>query len=186
MRTCKLLDVGLQELTLCWCAVNCDRTAHRRCRPHPPEMLHRSFVAHVAGIQRGGRLEQQNMHPIFCHRLVLNAPRHNEELAFLDNDIALTQPHKQRAFDDEKELILVLMVMPDELPLQLRQLHLLAIGLTDDARTPVLGEERKLFLQIDFFTALLPCAGLTFNVGAVQPAQLAGRLSRKAITGCGC
>src|SRR6185437_8685762 len=118
-------------------------------RLHVLETFDRPLVANVARVERGGRLEEQQVHLPLGNRLVLHTPRYDEKLAFVDANIAVAQAHEQLALDHEEQLIFVFMVMPHEFALELHQLHLLPIELADDAGDPVLGDEPEFFLEID-------------------------------------
>lgn len=74
-----------------------------------------------------------------------------------DDELALPYPHRtvpelhiELAGDHEKHLVLVLVAVPDEFPLKLYELHMLAVQLANYLRVEVLGELRKLFGQRDF------------------------------------
>ena len=53
---------------------------------------------------------------LFCsHRLVLDSPRNDEKLALVELDDSISEVDGQVATEDEEELVLLLVVMPDEL-----------------------------------------------------------------------
>ena len=68
----------------------------------------------------------------------------------------VSQPQLERSVDDEKELILILVRVPDELSLELGQLHLLAIELGDDLRIPVTVKLGQLLSDVDLLHPDLP------------------------------
>src|SRR6185437_5764880 len=71
-------------------------------RLHVLETFNRALVANVASVERGGRLEEQQVHLPLGNRLVLHTPRYDEKLAFVDANIAVAQPHEQLALDHEE------------------------------------------------------------------------------------
>ena len=71
---------------------------------------------------------------------MLDAARHDQELARSSHTCAIAKVHPEPSLDDEEQLVLALVVMPDELALELHQLDVLAVQLADDARIPVVGE----------------------------------------------
>jgi hypothetical protein len=81
---------------------------------------------------------------------MLYASRHDEELALPEGDGSVPKLERQLAVEHEKHLVLVLVVVPDELPLELRQLHVLSVELAHDARAPVLRDALQRGGQIDF------------------------------------
>jgi hypothetical protein len=54
----------------------------------------------------------------------------------------------KRPFTIEEQLVLVLVVMPDELALELHELHVLAVQLADDLRVPMRIEQRQLLARL--------------------------------------
>ncbi len=82
------------------------------------------------------------------HRLVFDAPRNDKELALVEFDDSITKVDGQLATEDEKELVLALVVVPDELAFELRQLHMLAVELADDPRAPAFGELLELLGEV--------------------------------------
>lgn len=50
----------------------------------------------------------------------------------------------------EEKLILMVVMVPDKLPLELDELYLLSIELAADFRTPVFVKESELFEKVDF------------------------------------
>ena len=87
---------------------------------------------------------------------MFGAARDDDELAGSDNNFALghggscfvkvrsarmlrvAYPHAQRAFHDEKEFVLIFMVVPDEIALELDDFDVGVIQLADDARIAVI------------------------------------------------
>src|SRR5262249_34452100 len=108
-------------------------------------------VLDITGVARGRRLEQQDLDFFVGHPPVLNPARYDQEFPFPQLHRAVTELDAEAPADHEKELVLHLVMMPDESPLALDQLHLLPVEFTDDLRAPVLAEPGKLFGKIDFF-----------------------------------
>ena len=52
-------------------------------------------------------------------RLMFYAPRHDEELAFVELDDPVTKMYRQVAMEDQEELVLLLVMVPDELAFEL-------------------------------------------------------------------
>ena len=80
--------------------------------------------------------------------------RNDDVFARAKDDIAavfLTQLHAQRAFDDEEELILFLMMVPMECTFQLGELDLKIIDIAADAWAPCLIEGCKSFGKVHLF-----------------------------------
>ncbi len=73
-------------------------------------------------------------------RLMFYAPRHDEELAFVELDDPVTKMYRQVAVEDQEELVLSLVMVPDELTFELGELDVLAIELADDTGAPMFSE----------------------------------------------
>src|SRR5688572_31951033 len=80
---------------------------------------------------------------------MLDPSRHDEELAFLDRHVPIAELHREAALHDEKQFILMLVVVPHEFALELHQLHVLTVQLSDDLRAPMSIEERQLLAKVD-------------------------------------
>lgn len=76
----------------------------------------------------------------FCDRLVFDAPGNDEEFAFVEFHDPVTQMYRQVAAEDQKELVLVFVMVPDKLTFELGELDVLAVELADDMRAPMFGE----------------------------------------------
>src|SRR5262245_24764093 len=79
---------------------------------------------------------------------VLHATRHDDELPRPQVPVAIAELHSQASGDHEEELVLPLVVVPDELALELDQLHVAVIQLARDSRIPVVVAPRELLAQV--------------------------------------
>jgi len=79
---------------------------------------------------------------------VLDPAWNDEELARIKRDDALAEMDFEMALENEEQLVFVLVVVPHELALELDELHVLAVELADDARTPVLRELPELLGEV--------------------------------------
>ena len=109
----------------------------------------RPLADDVAGVERGRRLDEDDPALLLGRGLVLDALRHDEELALGKLDVAGAQAHAHPSLDDQEELVLVLVVMPDEVALELDDLDLVVVQVADDLGLPVVREERELLEQVD-------------------------------------
>src|SRR5207237_7148275 len=78
---------------------------------------------------------------------VFDATVDDQELALFEPDVPIPKLHAKPAFDDKEEFVLGVVVVPDERPLELDQLHLLAVQLADDLRLPLVAELRQLLAE---------------------------------------
>jgi hypothetical protein len=71
----------------------------------------------------------------------------------LDPDAPAPELHPETTLDDEKELVLLVVVVPDELTEELGQLDVLAVQLAHDLWLPLFVEERQLLLDVHLLQA---------------------------------
>lgn len=79
---------------------------------------------------------------------MLDTSRDNDELAVSQRHRVIAELDAESAAHDKEELVGIIMMVPDELSLELRELHFLAVQLTDDFRPPVLIDLRQLLGDI--------------------------------------
>src|SRR5262249_10589209 len=115
----------------------------------PLQHIPRPLVANVAGVQRVRRLEQHHLDLLIGHRPVLNLPRHDDELPLLDPHRPVAILHAEATLHDLETLVFVVVMVPDERPEELHELHLLTIQLTDDFGLPVRPDACELLGEID-------------------------------------
>src|SRR6266404_2809444 len=82
-------------------------------------LLESRGTAYQYSSRRG--LEQENVRFLISHGPVLDAARDDDELPFLDGHAPIPKLHREPAFVDEKEFVLVLVLVPDERTLELDQ-----------------------------------------------------------------
>src|SRR5256885_11352556 len=117
-------------------------------RLDPVELRDRALIADVPRIESGLRLEQQYVGLLGSDGQVVDPTRHDDELAFVHPHVAVAELDQQPASHDEKQLVLYVMVMPHELALDLDELHVGVVELTDDLRAPVVVELPELRRKI--------------------------------------
>lgn len=87
---------------------------------------------------------------LFCHGLVFHASRHNKKLPGIQHDVTITQAQCQPAFQYEKHLIGIRMVMPDEFAFHFSEPDFVPIDYTRNMRIPIGCDVIQLFCNIDF------------------------------------
>src|SRR5437588_7966260 len=97
-----------------------------------------ALIADVSGVQGRIGLEQQDVRFFLGDRQMLDAVRNDDELAWLDHEVLVSQLHPQPALHDQKQLVLMLVVMPDEFTLELGELYEGVVHLADDFGTPLI------------------------------------------------
>src|SRR5579859_4235274 len=109
----------------------------------PPRLVGQrpSRVAGVDGLQR---LDQQHPGLVLRARAMLDAARHHVQLALFELDVAVAKLDRQAALEHEKEVIGLVVLVPDELALHLHHDHLVVVQHRHDARHPVLVESGQL------------------------------------------
>jgi hypothetical protein len=79
---------------------------------------------------------------------VLDALWDDEEFARVERDVAIAELDHEAALEDEEQLVRMLVMVPHEVACELRDLDLLAVELTDDARAPMVHEEAQLLREV--------------------------------------
>src|SRR2546421_12764418 len=72
------------------------------------------FVSDIAGVQRRFWLDQDDVDFLVSGGAVLDAARHNDKFAFVDDGFVAAELHSQRALHDQKQFVFAFMMMPDE------------------------------------------------------------------------
>ena len=86
------------------------------------DLRRRALAAGVPGVRCPHRLDQQHVDFLFGIRPVLDAARHDEELAWPELDPAIAQLNGQPSSEDEEEIVGIGVRVPDELALCLDDL----------------------------------------------------------------
>jgi hypothetical protein len=87
---------------------------------------------------------------------VLHALRNNEQLARLQGHAAISETNRNPSFEDEEEVIGVVMLVPHEFSFDPGHHEIVAVELTNGSRLPVLSKRRKLLGEIDCIHFLPP------------------------------
>jgi RimJ/RimL family protein N-acetyltransferase len=86
---------------------------------------------------------------------VHRAFRDDVEVAGVEFDFFTFELNQQASEYDEKEIVLVLVVVPRQLTFDLRNLHVLIVDATNHFRRPVVGKLVKALLKIDFHRKII-------------------------------
>src|SRR5262249_12698120 len=98
------------------------------------------LVAHVAGVEGAGWLEEEHLGFLIGDGSMLDTPRNDQELSCLEPNEPIAKLHAESTLHDEKQLILVLMMVPDKRSEEFHQFDMLAIEFASDFRAPLFGE----------------------------------------------
>src|SRR5689334_7430186 len=124
-----------------------------RAASYPIEHGNGPFVLNAAGVEGARGLEQHDLYLLVCHGPMLDTARYDDEVAGAERDDAIAELHAKGAAMHEKHLVFGLVMMPHEGTLELRGLHLLAIEVRENLRTPMASERRELLGEIDLLDA---------------------------------
>jgi hypothetical protein len=80
-------------------------------------------------------------------RAVLDAARHDEQLAFSELDIAITQLNRDPSTEHEEEVVGVVVPVPHELAVHFHHDELVVVEVPDDAGAERLVEPRELLAR---------------------------------------
>jgi hypothetical protein len=89
------------------------------------------------------------VHFLARDRAMLHALRHDEHLAGRKRHCAIAQFDIEHTFEDQKEIIGVVVLVPDEFTLELRDHHVVAVVGRHGARREVVAEGCELFRKVD-------------------------------------
>src|SRR5579884_1234909 len=114
--------------------------------------LDRHLSAGIPGIHSSLRLDQQD--PCLLRRLgaMFDALRNDEQLPWIELDIPIAQVNRQVPVDHEKEIIGLVMLVPDEWTFDLHDQHLVVVEIPDDSRFVRRVERRELLRQFYLVT----------------------------------
>ena len=121
------------------------------------------------------------MGPLLGDRAMLDAPRDDQELSFLQPDLTVTELHNEASLHDQEEFVLVIVVVPDELAPELDELDVLAVHLTNDLGAPVILEEGQLLVNDLYRRAMHRCGADAGLIGRLVEKVRSGRSVRLAI-----
>ena len=82
---------------------------------------------------------------MLCDRTMLDAARNDYKFAGVQVYLAITQLDKQVSGNNQEELILLFMMMPDKFALQFDELDMRIVQIAYNFRTPGIVKLRKLF-----------------------------------------
>src|SRR5689334_17430856 len=97
----------------------------------PLELLDRAGISHVAGVQRRAGLDQDDPSLTLGDGTMLHPVRDDGEFSFVQPHVSVAQLDSEPALDYQEELVLDLVLMPDELTLELDQLDEGVVYLAD-------------------------------------------------------
>jgi hypothetical protein len=113
-------------------------------RSNPPR------VVDTAGVVDRTLLDQQQLDLVLRDGSMLDAAGDHNELAGIQNDLAVAQLNDELSFDHVEQLVFILVRVPDELAFHFCHFHIRVIDSADDLRRPLVSEARKLGGEIDF------------------------------------
>jgi hypothetical protein len=115
------------------------------------ELRGRPFIGDVPGIECCFWLDENDVDFVVGDGEMFDAARDDDEFPFAHERFLVTEFHAQRASNDEKELILLFVMVPDKFAFQFHSFDVTFIHLTDDPGVPAIGEETEFLLQVNFF-----------------------------------
>src|SRR3972149_2347318 len=92
--------------------------------PSDPLGLARPLASGASRVERGLGFQKQDVNLLVRDRAVLGATRNDHELTRVDEDLPLAEAHAQSPPQDQEQLVLRPMGMPDQIHLDIDKLHL--------------------------------------------------------------
>src|SRR5829696_3819768 len=106
-------------------------------------------AARIAGVDRSLWLDQQHVRLVIRLRAVLDAAWYHEQLTLLQLDVTVAQVDRQSPAEDKEEVVGVVVLVPDERPLDFHDLQLVVFEVANDSGFIRAREQRKLLGEID-------------------------------------
>src|SRR5215204_2609622 len=106
-------------------------------------------AARIAGVDRSLWLDQQHVRLVIRLRAVLDAAWYHEQLTLLQLDVTVAQVDRQSPAEDKEEVVGVVVLVPDERPLDFHDLQLVVVEVANDSGFIRAREQRKLLGEID-------------------------------------
>src|SRR6185312_1465129 len=85
------------------------------------------------------------------NRAVFDSSWHDKKLAWTENDISFPHLNRDLTFQDEKEVVRIIMFVPSERSFYLDHHQIVAIELADSSGLVILGKGGQLRSKINFF-----------------------------------
>src|SRR6516164_559431 len=123
-------------------AFGCGRSDSFQLRQSP-------FVGDVPGVQGRLGLKEQNLRLFVGYRKMLHAARDDDEFAWTYDFLVIAEFHAHAAFNHQEHFVLVVVMMPDELPLKTHGLDVAVVDFAQDLGAPVLFKLRKFLGDVD-------------------------------------
>src|SRR5215207_920505 len=114
-----------------------------------PVLLSRQRTAGGSGVGRAGGFDEKDLRLLVGQRAVLDAAGDDEEVALVKLDVAVAQVDRQGPVEHEEEIVGLVVLVPDEPPLDLDDLDVVVVQASDDLRTPGIDEGLELLGQVD-------------------------------------
>lgn len=103
----------------------------------------------IAGVDRPGRLDQQDLGSDVRAWAVLDAAGHDVKIPRAEDDVAIAQLDRQLTFQYEEEVVRLGMRVPDEIARHLGNLQLVVVQVPQDPWPERLVELRELLGEVD-------------------------------------
>jgi hypothetical protein len=106
------------------------------------------FVIDITCIECGFGLDEKQVDFLVGSGTMLDAFRHDYEFAGVDHGFVIAEFHAKCAFDDQKQLVFVIVMMEDKLALEFDGFNVSVVEFTDDAWVEVIGESTELVTEV--------------------------------------
>jgi hypothetical protein len=103
---------------------------------------------HIPSIRRSAGFDEKNMGLVLSDRPVLNALRHHEYFAWTKPYSAVSQLNSDMSNENQKEVVGIVVLVPNEFALDLHDHEVVTVEATDDARLPIFRECREFIREI--------------------------------------
>ncbi len=125
----------------------------------------------ISRVWRAGGFNQQEMHFLVRRGPMLYTFGNDEQLAWSECYITVSHLNSEAALEDQKKIVGVVVLMPNELALYLYDHDVVAIKLRHGSRLPVVGEEGEFGGEIDRVAYGAQSLNYTVSTGTVKRKQ---------------
>ena len=105
---------------------------------------------HPSSVVDGLRLEQHDPRLFLCTRFVFHPAWHHNHVSLPDAFRSVAEVHGQFSFEQEEELVFVVVGMPHKIPLNLRDFHVLSVQGGHHPGVPVVVNQVKFGGEVDW------------------------------------
>jgi len=139
----------------------------------------------IARIRCARWLDEKDVRLFFGDGAMQHALGNNEDFARTERDIAFVHADRDATFEDEKEVVRVVVLVPDELALDLNNHEIVTVELANNSWLPMFGKGGEFLGEVDCCHRCLRERWVPIDLATIAGAAARLRTDDKAVTGFG-